>query len=448
MRHEPDVRHCVTVTLPDAPHGVGPVAAAHPNDRRVLMVHYYFPPLGGIGSIRAASMARHLPAFGWRPTVLAPRRGFYHLDPSLDDASLDVVRTASLELSRAARRGLGGRGGDDLAPLRPAGPLAALQRLARRWIYRPDAQVGWYPFAVHAGRGLLRERRFEAVFSSSGPVTTHLIARRLALDHGLPWVAEFRDPWTHLVPYDSRLRRALDLRLESRLLEDAAAVVTVSEGFAALLRQRGAREVAVVPNGFDPQDYPEGGAPEDVIAYLGTFYPGQQDLETVLDAAGRLIAGGELPATRLRFVGEYGPELAAAAARAGLAGRWEATGFVPHRAALGHLARARLLILAGVRDRSGDDPFVRGWIPAKAFEYVGARRPVLYVGNVHSEVAQLLRREAAAELVDPGDVPATMTALRRLLAQGASPPARDLSALTRQHRARQLARVLDAAIGR
>jgi len=72
--------------------------------RRVLIVAYYFPPLGGMGSIRVTGFATHLPAYGWEPVVLAPRTGAYHRDPELRFPEERVVRTRSFELSRAAKR--------------------------------------------------------------------------------------------------------------------------------------------------------------------------------------------------------------------------------------------------------------------------------------------------------------------------------------------------------
>lgn len=416
-----------------------------PEPRRVLMVHYYYPPLGGIGSVRAVKFARHLPRWGWSPTVLAPRCGFYHEDPSLDDASIDVQRTFSLELSRGVRRGLAGRDGHDLRPFRPRGVAALLQRLARRWVYRPDGQVGWYPFALQVGRRLLRERRFDAVFSSSFPITAHLIARRLSVDHNLPWVADYRDPWTDVAVYDSRWRRVLDRRLEAWLLSEAQAVITVSAGFARLLEARGAARVEVIPNGFDPEDYPSPQPPEDVIAYLGTYYPSLQDLDTALQALGRLAESGALGATRLRFVGEYGPELLSSLERFGLAGRSERTGFLPHRTALGQIARARVLLLAGLREQARDDPLA-GWVPGKVFEYLGTCRPILYVGNEDGEVADLLRREAGTSIVASGQVTNAATALTRLLHSSEEARGRDLSRFTRQQRAAELAQVLDDVV--
>ena len=408
------------------------------------MVQYYFPPLGGIGSVRAVKFARYLPDFGWHPVVLAPRRGFYHQDPTLEDGAVEVERSSSIELSRAARQGLAGRGGDDLTPLRPQGMLARVQRFARRWLYLPDAQAGWYPFAVQAGRRLLREGRFDAVFSSSFPITAHLVARRLAADHRLPWVAEFRDPWTDVAPADSRLRRAIDRRLEDGILARASAVVTVSEGFADLLRAHSARHVEVIPNGFDPADYPADEGTDDHIAFLGTYYPGRQDLDTAIEALGALARQGQLGATRLLFVGDQGPQVRASLEAAGLGGRFNVTGFLPHREALRAITRARLLLLVGARDAAPGDPFVRGWIPAKTFEYLGARRPILCVGNPHSEMADLVRQSGAAAVVASGDRDQAAAAILRLLQAARVDWTPRTMSYTRRALAERLAKVLSS----
>lgn len=222
--------------------------------RRVLMVSYYFPPLGGIGSLRALKFATYLPEFGWEPTVLAPRHGAYYRDPSLLFPEEKVARTGSLELSRLGKRALGA-GGSDTQPAGVGPFLRRVRGLVRRFVYRPDAQVGWYPFAVAVGRRVLRERRFDAVFSSSFPITAHLVARRLHRDTGLPWVAEFRDPWTDVANPGDPLRRR-DQRLERALASEAAAVVVPSPAWGALFRGKGARVVEVITNGYDPADIP------------------------------------------------------------------------------------------------------------------------------------------------------------------------------------------------
>ena len=157
---------------------------------RVLFVSYYFPPLGGIGSIRAVRFATHLPASGWEVRVLAPRHGAYHRDPSLVFPEERVIRSPSLELSRLGKRAVRA-GGDDTTAAAVAGTRARIQSFARRVLYWPDAQRGWIPGA----RWAARKERFDVVFSSSFPVSAHVIARGLAGGAGVPWVAEFRDPW-------------------------------------------------------------------------------------------------------------------------------------------------------------------------------------------------------------------------------------------------------------
>src|SRR5690242_7697461 len=202
--------------------------------RRVLMISYYFPPLGGIGSVRALKFAKYLPEFGWDPVIIAPRHGTYYRDPTLEFDESKVVRTTSLEISRTARRVIGS-GGDENRPARIGPVFGRLRSLTHRWIYRPDAQIGWYPFALASARRVLRDRRCHVIFSSSFPITAHLVASRLHREYRLPWVAEFRDLWTDLARYDSPRRQRLDRAAEQRLLRAATVAVTVSEGYGRIL---------------------------------------------------------------------------------------------------------------------------------------------------------------------------------------------------------------------
>src|SRR4051812_3575643 len=157
--------------------------------RRLLVVAYYFPPIGGIGSIRLARFAEHLPEFGWDVTVLAPRATPHAKDPRLFYPDEHVVRSRSLELSRlkklVPRVGRADEADD--------GRARAAARSAGRRLY-PDAQIGWFPGAIVAGRRAVRRGSFDAVVSSSFPLTAPLVARRLGRTAGGPWVAEVPGP--------------------------------------------------------------------------------------------------------------------------------------------------------------------------------------------------------------------------------------------------------------
>src|SRR4051794_34142813 len=145
--------------------------------RRLLIVAYYFPPIGGIGSIRLARFAEHLPEFGWDVTVLAPKATPHAADPRLHYPEEHVVRSRSFELSglkQLVPRVRAPDGGDDGED----GRARAAARTAGRLLY-PDAQIGWFPGAIAVGRRAVRRGSFDAVVSSSFPITAHLVARWL-----------------------------------------------------------------------------------------------------------------------------------------------------------------------------------------------------------------------------------------------------------------------------
>src|SRR6185295_13966676 len=225
------------------------------------MLCYYYPPLGGIGSQRSQKFARYLPDHGWHPVVVTPECGAYLVDHSLDDGKskgVDVIRTRYVDLSSNFKRVMGGRGAAAGTPRGQAASAVAagggvtnlLRRTVRSWVYIPDGQIGWYPYAVRAGRRAIESQKVEAIYSSSFPVTAHLAACRLKTATDKPWIADFRDLWTenHYADYSSALRKRLDQMIESGLLEKADVLVTVSDTWADTLRRltNGNKRVEVI----------------------------------------------------------------------------------------------------------------------------------------------------------------------------------------------------------
>jgi glycosyltransferase involved in cell wall biosynthesis len=413
--------------------------------RRVLMISYYFPPLGGIGSVRAVKFARYLPEFGWDPVVITPRNGAYYRDPTLEFDERKVVRTPSLEISRTAKRMIGSTRGDT----RPAdvGPMMErVRRFAARWVYRPDAQVGWYPFALASARRALRERGCDLIFSSSFPITAHLVARRLHQESRIPWVAEFRDLWTDLSRYDSRRRRRRDQVTERSLLGTSTAVVTVSDGYAKVLLGRGARCVSVITNGFDPEDFTRGlASARPVATYMGTYYSDRQDLRAALGVLGELARSGPLAGLVVRFVGDFPDSLRGSLIEAGLADSAQCTGFVPHREALRYLGDSTLLLLAGPVSNAFSGSAIQGNIAAKVFEYLGSRRPILYVGDGGAEIEALIRELPGVACARPGDSAGIREAILSLVRGGPTIDRRALDIYTHRSLTKRLAQVFDMA---
>jgi len=410
--------------------------------RRVLMICYYFPPLGGIGSIRALKFAKHLPEFGWSPVVVAPRDGAYYKDGSAPLNGTYVCRTGNIQPSRI----LGtmfrtSAGASSLGHYAPAAAL--LPTFLRRWLYRPDGQIGWYPFALLTARRLLREAHFDAIFSSSFPITAHLVARRLHRNTGVPWVAEFRDLWTDWGSETPRRQRR-DERTERSILAEATGVVTVSPTYASVLQSRGARYVSVVTNGFDPADFSEESHPDSaVVTYVGSYYPESQDLATALRALGGIARDGGLPRLELRFVGGMAKSLDKVLAESGLTDVVQCTGITSHKEAVRYICESKVLLLGG--PISAERNALRGNIAAKTFEYLGSRRSILFVGDPNSDVAQLLRPFPNVRIVNPGDEDGARDGLLSLLRENQPPAASELERFTSRSVTKGLADTLDRA---
>ncbi len=418
------------------------------------MIAYYFPPIGGIGSIRMARFAEYLSEFGWEPWVVAPERTPHELDPSLGFGAATVIRSRSVELTRRSRTSLIGeaRANGQIRETEATGVTpthawgrtrlrhAAGKALQRTVLY-PDPQVGWYPDAVRTALQAARTTRFDAVFSSAFPITAHMVARTISRRTGLPWIAEFRDPWADDLPRVSF--RAAAARLEKKLANDATQVVMTSPAWAQHYGASWGCEVAVITNGCDPvpvAEPPEGN--DAVLAHVGSYWPDRQDLTTVWKALAELRQSAE-PIPRIRWVGQLREQARAQIDRAGLSEIVDVVGFVPQQEAIRLMASASMLFAAGPVDTGH---FGRGWLPAKLFEYLASSLPVMFIGDREGDAAKLLAGHPGCWVVGPGDVEGAKHAIQAGLASGRH--ARDVESLSRQRRTAELAQLLDAVVMR
>jgi Glycosyl transferase 4-like domain len=402
--------------------------------RELLLVAYYFPPLGGIGSLRAQRMALHLADYGWRVTVLTPRNGAYHRDPTLTFPEEQVVRTPSIELSRMGKQ-LTHAGGDDTSAATVSGVRASLRTLVRERLYFPDGQIGWYPPAVTTSVPELHRRHFDAIMSSSFPITAHLVARTLQRRRQIPWVAEYRDPWSQRLPDGRDRERAL--KLERAIARDAQELVTVSESWATrFAADWECAPLAVIPNGHDGLVPRRAGLDGNTLGFLGTYYPDTQDIGALWPAV-RTLDGSADAITRIRFVGTLNPGLREQLATTGLMDRVEETGFVAHERATELLSECSAVIMPGPRDASG---ILRGHVVAKLFEYLATPLPIVYIGDPNCDAADVLRGFPGTHIVRTGNVEGATEVLRLARVEQFT---RDASEFSRDALAGRLARLLD-----
>jgi glycosyltransferase involved in cell wall biosynthesis len=424
--------------------------------RRLLVLCYFYPPLGGGGVHRVLGFTRHLPRHGWDCTVVcAGARDYWVMDDSLlarVPSGTEVIRVtggSALSVWLGLARGAPGR--------RSTRTFSGLRRLSDWWLL-PDSYVGWSRRARAAAERRARRGGFDAMLSSSPPDSVHLAALALHRRFGLPWVADFRDPWIglHFREPPSAWHRARHAAMEQAVLAGADVVLTASRTHADRMGARATppRRVVHLPNGFEPGDDTTNAAPAPGAAdrdrfellFTGTLAQ-MPDAEVLLEALHDWFAKRPEARRRVRarFAGPYETGYEDRSIALGLKGIVEFEGPRPHAETRALQRRADALLLWKPRN-------VPTMVPGKLYEYLDSGRPILALLPEGDEAAALVAR-AGGETIAPGDRAALVQSLeRRYLAWkagGATPPSRPawLAEHTRERLSARLAGVLDELAG-
>jgi glycosyltransferase involved in cell wall biosynthesis len=383
------------------------------SEMRILIVSYIFPPFNCIGSVRVGKTAKYLLKFGHDVRVLTAQDQPFPPTLQLEVPTENVIYSRSLNVRKPAEVMLGKGAHAEAENRPPHGRLRSAMKQAlgfplRTFVYFPDANVGWLPFALSAGARLLEEWKADLILASSPPPTALLVARRLAKSFGIPWIADLRDLWVDHHYYNQpSWRKVVEARMERRVLSSAAALVTVSEPLAEILRAKYRKPTKIVLNGFDPADYP---ARSDLafnngnirILYTGVTYPGRQDASMLFAALRQL--GPLAEQVRVTFYGSYLNTIREKAAEHGVQHLVEINAPISYKESLKAQSEADILLLL-----LWTDPAERGIYTGKLFEYIGAHRPILAVGGADCVAAELIRsRNAGVVMSDPGKIAAQL----------------------------------------
>ena len=350
-------------------------------NRSILVISYYFPPLGMAGVQRPLGLAKYLHRQGWRVYVLTVKPvTYWETDPSLLDdfpKEISIFRAGSLDPARLAY--LMARKNRTERSLRaPAGKLV--------W----DTKLGAIPFLWAKGCRLIEKFCISAVWTTSPPPSIHLAGCWLKRTNDVRWFADFRDPWEVEAPDKNSNRWPRRKKKLQRLLAAADGVTAVNEGLKDFLVSfTGADKVTTVYNGFDPEIVHLNTSPPAkvfTLAYGGTLSPAT-DPHAFPVALSRWKKEKKRN-FRLILVGRiFGLPIEKRLAELGLIENVEIAGYLPHGAALEKLAGANLLLLF-----LSEEEKYRLTVPAKLFEYIGLGKPVLAVASEKGAVAEFFSR--------------------------------------------------------
>jgi glycosyltransferase involved in cell wall biosynthesis len=406
-------------------------------DRSALIVAHTFAPSSLIGTMRTLRLVRRLHAQGWRVTVLTASPSTYTADTPVDPDLLQRVPPGVRLLQVPVVRGLTRltaafrqRPSVTVAAPSSQGPVTARpkSRSLVRQAYDvvdeltsiPDKEAGWIVPALAKGLWHLSRVGTDVIYSSAPPWTGQVVALGLARATGLPWVADFRDPWAR-APWretqPARIRRA-SAWLEPRVVARANAMLFATRNNREeYVRHYGdplAAKSYVVTNGCDPEEFahlPRSAASgRFVLMHAGTLY-GARNPVALFRAIANAIRGGRIDrdAFRLRLIGQASSamdDLPSAAASLGLA---DVVEFVPR------LRRAEILReMAAASCLLALQPGTTVSVPGKLYEYLAIGRPILAIAE-EGETADLVRASGLGKAVLPHDEAAIEDALVELM---------------------------------
>lgn len=362
--------------------------------KNILVIAYYFAPLAGAGALRPLKLCKYLPSSGWIPTIVTVKNPDWHY--AVDYQLLnEIPPQAKIFRTRMLRSAWLYR---TLNPFR----VRRWDLFLNHYLIHPDDQIGWLPLALQKGIRLVKQGRFDAIYSTSGPLTAHLIAYWIKKRVGIPWVADFRDEWFENpdLPLPTNLHRRLHYRLEGSIVQTATRIITAAPIFSRLLLKhlQDESKVETITMGFDPADYPEADAAarqtnnKFVVTFSGLFY-GSFRPDRLLRVVNNLIEQGQIQreSVCLRFIGANTLEDLREPDRYGIC---EFTGFLSHEQALRLTGQSEVLLLLLSRERGKDV------IPSKTFEYMALRKPVLALVPDDGEVAKIIRETGIGWVAD------------------------------------------------
>lgn len=357
--------------------------------QRVLMIAYHYPPLAGSSGIqRTLRFSQDLPSFDWQPSVLSAHPRAYEKTSSdlLQDipAGVEVAHAFALD----ARRHL------------------SLFNRYPGWIARPDRWFSWLFGAVPTGLEMIRRHRPAVIWSTYPIATAHLIGYWLSRLSGLPWVADFRDPMAHVgYPSDPATWRSY-LRVEQKVFAQASRMVFTTPGAARLYQNRypaQASRIQVIENGYDESSFP----PLERVAaqralnpgkvtllHSGIVYPEWRNPRELFAALRQLIDDQLVDPEhfRMRFrAAEHTDFLEALSATYGLDDVVQILPPIGYQVALAEMCAADGLLVLQSADCNDQ-------IPAKVYEYIRSRKPVLGLCGASGDTAEVLQRAGLVHL--------------------------------------------------
>ena len=421
--------------------------------RRVLLITYYFPPCGGASVQRWVRFIRHLPKLGWETTVITASEEDYHfLDSSLArkiPSHIKILRTKRPLISKlfalVKAKNKGNYPYGTLISKKDDPFLKKAFYWARINLIIPDSRLPWNNEAYKLAKEELRSRKYSLIITTGPPHSTHLVGLKLKEATPIPWIADFRDPWTDIYYLQSvkqnPILKALNKRLEKEVIAKADTNIIVSKSIADALP---AGNKYVLSNGYDSDDFADVTTKKTTffrLKYVGQLTEGQ-DIFKPLKWLNEFCGQDEKKSIEFSLVGTTLADFEGIKNQASCL-HLRITPPLPHREAIEEMVNSEILLLL-----INNCPNNKGILTTKLFEYIASRTYIIAIGPTDSEVANYLDEYKAGVIFDYDDKMGFISTVKQkyelwqegLLAKNDH----DISPLSAEEQAKELSKIFES----
>jgi len=375
---------------------------------------------------RIPGLSTYLPKYGWHPTILTTslERG-KRLLRGMPEEFFDSVKIVEADFRgdvfwfwRLVLKKLGFKEEESLTEqlksvVTDKGADPIIDRLMfwyQTFFAFPDTERTWRRPALKIARDVLRKGDFDIIVSSSPFPTNHCIANALKKEFNIPWIADYRDPWTNNHAFQfPKFRQFFEVPFERSIISLSDMIVTVSTDVAGLLKQLHNKDIQIIPNGFFINELNMQSVlltEKMTITYTGKIYP-QQDFKKFLDALAMLVKYPDVDSEKIE-VRLYGQKLAwieRAVKELGLVGIVKQYGFISRDEVIKRQRESHILLLLGWEEAGN-----AGMTFTKFYEYLAAKRPILISGGEKDSLCVSILKEIGA-----GFFASTVTEIENIL---------------------------------
>jgi glycosyltransferase involved in cell wall biosynthesis len=381
--------------------------------KKALIITYYWPPSGGVGVQRWLKFVKYFRDYGWEPVVYTPENPESHFDDESLFADIpegiEVIKSKIWEPYNIYKFLTGSRGkkmGIGFASQgKKKGFIHGLLVWLRGNLLIPDARIFWVKPSVKLLTKYILENPVDVIITTGPPQSMHLIGMKLSEKTGIPWVADFRDPWTKIFFYNDlklgKIAHRINQKLERKVVYSADVILVVSEQMKREFLQLNPKRIEVITNGFDDEDLAENTNLFDkfTISHVGTINPSSNP-QALWDAlSGICLEDSSFKNDlRIHLAGQVDLKVLESVEKAGLNDNLVLQEYIPHPEALSIQRSSHILLLA-----LSTSPSAKGILTGKIFEYLAARRAILGVGPVDGDLSRLIDGLNVGQMFDYSD---------------------------------------------